>query len=288
MAYLPTVSAAAVLAALWRAVVSAWPRAMLLVAPAVAVCAALGVALDIGLWQQSGRGEFRLPGGAMHDTLQGYVAAPLPAVIGGTSLPARFAAASGEFLCAHGDAVLHASYASYVDSTAALDRRMRCGGRSDLQVGGGAGIALERHWIGMPQRLWRALDAEPVSWIGPLGMGRIVAVSATTATLPLALPGRYPLRDLLLPDAAAFEAELDAPAPSALAASGVLGFFAPVIVEEVRANDIVQPALAATAFVSVYRCAACAPEQPVHWRVRFRAARAELLDLVALAAPVQP
>ena len=288
MAYLPTLAAAAVLAALWRAVVSAWPRAMLLVAPAVAVCAALGVALDIGLWQQSGRGEFRLPGGAMHDTLQGYVAAPLPAVIGGTSLPARFAAASGEFLCAHGDAVLHASYASYVDSTAALDRRMRCGGRSELQVGGGAGIALERHWIGMPQRLWRALDAEPESWVGPIGMGRIVAVSATTATLPLALPGRYPLRDLLLPDAAAFEAELDAPAASALATSGVLGFFAPVIVEEVRANDIVQPALAATAFVSVYRCAACAPEQPVHWRVRFRAARAELLDLVALAAPVQP
>jgi hypothetical protein len=287
MAYLPTLAAAAVLAAVWRGLVSAWPRVVLLVAPAVAVCAALGVALDIGLWQQSSRGEFRLPGGALHDTLQGYVAAPVPAVIGGTSLPARFAAASGDFLCAHGDAVLHASYASYVDSTAALDRRMRCGGRSELQVGGGAGIALERHWIGMPQRLWRELDAEPESWIGPIGIGRIAAVSAATATLPVALPGRYPLRDLLLPDDSAFDAELDAPGASALVVSGVLGFFAPVIVEEVRANDVVQPALAATAFVSAYRCQACAREEPVHWRVRFRATRADLLDVVALAAPVK-
>ena len=126
MAYVPTLAAAAVLAAVWRGLLSAWPRAVLLVAPAVATCVALGLALDIGLWRQASRGEFRLPGGAMHDTLQGYVAAPVPAVIGGTSLPARFAAASGEFLCAHGDAVLHGSYASYVDSTAALDRRMIC------------------------------------------------------------------------------------------------------------------------------------------------------------------
>ena len=139
----------------------------------------------------------------------------------------------------------------------------------------------------MPQRLWRVLDAEPESWIGPIGIGRIAAVSAAAETLPVALPGRYPLRDLLQPDAAAFDAELDAPGASAVVVSGVLGFFAPVIVEEVRANDVVQAALAATAFVSVYRCVACAGEDPVHWRVRFRATRADLLDVVALAAPVK-
>ena len=284
MAYLPTLAAAAVLAAVWRGLLSAWPRAVLLVAPAVAACAALGVGLDIGLWQQSSRGEFRLPGGALHDTLQGYVAAPVPAVIGGTSLPARFAAASGDFLCAHGDAVLHASYASYVDSTAALDRRMRCAGHGELQVGGGAGIAPERHWIGMPQRLWRALQLEPNASIGPFGLGRVAAISASAATLPVAAPGRYPLRELQLPGDPVFEAELDAPAGSALVASGVLGFFAPVIIEEARAGDVVQEAVAATAFVNVYRCATCAETAgTVHWRIRFRAARADLLDVIALA-----
>jgi len=284
MAYLQTLAAAAVLAAVWRGLVSAWPRAALLVVPAVAVCAALGVALDIGLWQQSSRGEFRLPGGALHDTLQGYVAAPLPAVIGGTSLPARFARASGDFLCAHGDGVFHASYASYVDSTAALDRRMRCGGGSELKVGGGAGIALERHWVGLPQRLWRALQLEPEASIGPFGLGRVAAISASTATLPVATAGRYPLRELLLPGDTVFEAELDAPAESALVASGVLGFFAPVIIEEARADEVVQEVLATTAFVNVYRCATCAKTaDTVHWRIRFRAARADLLDVIALA-----
>jgi hypothetical protein len=187
MAYVPTLAAAAVLAAVWRGLLSAWPRAVLLVAPAVATCVALGLALDIGLWRQASRGEFRLPGGALHDTLQGYVAAPVPAVIGGTSLPARFAAASGDFLCAHGDAVLHGSYASYVDSTAALDRRMRCGGGGELQVGGGAGVALERHWVGLPERLWRALQLEPEASIGPFGIGRVAAVSTSALTLPVAL-----------------------------------------------------------------------------------------------------
>jgi hypothetical protein len=219
----------------------------------------------------------------MHDTLQGYIAAPVPPVIGGTSLPARYAAASGEFLCAHGDAVLHATYASYVDSTAALDRRMRCGGDGDLQIGGGADVALERHWLGMPQRLWRALALEPESWIGPIGMRHIAAVAASAATAPVAVADRYPLRELLLPGDTVFEAELDAPAGSAIVASAVLGFFAPVEVEGARANEVVQGAVATTAFVSVYRCAACAADQPVHWRVRFRAARADLLDIVALA-----
>jgi hypothetical protein len=219
----------------------------------------------------------------MHDTLQGYVAAPQPAVIEGTSLPARFAAASGRFLCAHGDAVLHASYASYVDSTAALDRRMRCGGGGELQVGGGAGVALERHWLGMPQRIWRALALEAEISIGPFGMSHVAAVAANAAASPIAAAGRYPLRDLLPPGDATFEAELDAPAGSAVVVSAVLGYFAPVTVEDVRANDAVQAALATTAFVSAYRCAACAPDQPVHWRMRFRAARADLLDAVALA-----
>jgi len=284
MAYLPTLAAAAVLAAIWRGLVSAWPRALPWLAPIVLVCVALGVAIDIGLWRQSSRAEFRLPGGALHDTLQGYVAVPDPAVIGGTSLPARFAAASGDFLCAHGDAVLHASYSSYVDSTAALDRRMRCGGSSELQIGGGAGIARERHWVGMPQRLWRELELEPATWLGPFGLGRVAAISPSAATLPVAAPGRYPLRELLLPDGTAFEAELDAPPGSAVVASAVLGFFAPVIVEEARADNVVQDALATTAFVNVYRCAACAKTaQTVHWRIRFRAARADLLDVIALA-----
>jgi hypothetical protein len=283
MTYVPTLAAAAVLAAVWRGLLSAGPRAVLLAAPAVAVCAALGVALDVGLWNQSSRGEFRLPGGALHDTLQGYVAAPVPAVIGGTSLPARFAAASGDFLCAHGDAVLHASYASYVDSTAALDRRMRCGGRSELQVGGGGGIALGRHWVGLPRRLWRELELEPATWIGPFGLGRVAAISSSAATLPVATPGRYPLRELLLPDGTAFEAELDAPAKSAVIASSVLGFFAPVSIEEAHADEVVQDVLATTAFVNVYRCATCAKTaDTVHWRIRFRAARADLLDVVAL------
>jgi hypothetical protein len=250
----------------------------------VVVCVALGVALDIGLWRQSSRGEFRLPSGALHDTLQRYVPAPVPAVIGGTSLPARFAAASGDFLCAHGDAVLHASYASYVDSTAALDRRMRCGGRSELQVGGGAGVALERHWIGLPQRVWWALQLEPEATIGPFGLGRVAAISASAATLPVATSGRYPLRELLLPGDTVFEAEVDAAPGSALVASGVLGFFAPVIIDEARADDVVQDVLATTAFVNVYRCATCAKAaQPVHWRILFRAARADLLDVVVLA-----
>jgi hypothetical protein len=284
MAYLPTLAAAALLAAVWRGLVSAWPRALMLVAPAVAVCAALGVALDVGLWRQSGRGEFRLPGGALHDTLQGYAAAPVPAVIGGTSLPARFAAASGAFLCAHGDAVLHASYASYVDSTAALDRRMRCGGGGELQIGGGAGAALGRHWVGMPQRLWRELQLDPETSIGPFGLGRAVTISARAATLPVATPGRYPLRELQLPGDTAFETEFDAPPGSAIVASAVLGFFAPVNIDEARADGVVQDALATTAFVSTYRCATCAKEQEmVHWRFRFRAARADLLDVIALA-----
>jgi len=284
MAYLPTLAAAALLAAIWRGLVSAWPRGALLVAPAAAVCVALGVALDIGLWRQSSRAEFRLPGGALHDTLQGYAAASVPAQIGGTSLPARFAAASGDFLCAHGDAVLHASYASYVDSTAALDARMRCDGRSEQQIGGGAGIALERHWVGMPQRLWRELEREPATWIGPFGLGRVAAISSSAATLAVAAPGRYPLRDLLLPEAAVFEAELDAPPGSVVVASAVLGFFAPVIIEEARADNVAQDVLATTAFVDVYRCAACAQTaQSVHWRIRFRAARADLLDIIALA-----
>lgn len=283
MAYLPTLAGAALLAAVWHGLVSAWPRAVPATVLIVAAGVALGVALDIGLWRQSGRGELRLPGGAMHDTLLGYVAAPVPAVIEGTTLPARFAAASGKFLCAHGDAVLHASYAGYVDSTAALDRSMRCGGRGDLQVGGGAGIALERHWLGMPQRMWRALASEPESWIGPIGMSHIAAVSANAATLPVAVAGRYPLREWLLPGDTVFEAELDAPARSAVVVSAVLGFFAPVNVEDVRANGQAQAALATTAFVSAYRCAACASGQPVHWRIRFRAARADLLDAAALA-----
>ncbi len=286
MAYLPTLAAAAVLAAVWRGLVSAWPRAMAWLAPMVVVCVALGVALDIGLWRQSSRGEFRLPGGAMHDTLHGYVAALAPAVIGGTSLPARFAAASGDFLCAHGDAVLHASYASYVDSTAAFDRRMRCGGSSELQVGGGARIALERHWVGLPQRLWRELQIEPEASIGSFGLGRVAAISASAATLPVATPGRYPLREPLLPGDRVFEAELDTPAASAIVASAVLGFFAPVIIEEARADEVVQDALATTAFVNAYRCATCVKtDGTVHWRIRFRAARADLLDVVALAAP---
>jgi len=284
MAYVPTLAAAALLASVWRGLLSAWPRAILLVAPAVATCVALGLALDIGLWRQSSRGEFRLPGGALHDTLQGYVAAPVPAVIGGTSLPARFAAASGEFLCAHGDAVLHGSYASYVDSTAALDGRMRCAGRSELQVGGGAGVALERHWVGLPQRLWRALQLEPETSIGPFGIGRVAAVSTSALTLPVATAGRYPLRELLLPGDTVFEAELDAAPGSALVASGVLGFFAPVSIEEARADDVIEDALATTAFASVYRCTHCAATASnVHWRIRFRAARADLLDVVALA-----
>ncbi|HSE13004.1 MAG TPA: hypothetical protein VLB69_10255 [Rudaea sp.] len=283
MAYLPTLAGAALLAAVWRSLLFAWPRAAPIAALAMALCVVLGVALDVGLWRQSGRGEFRLPGGAMHDTLQGYVAAPAPAVIDGTSLPARFAAASGRFLCAHGNAVLHASYASYVDSTAALDRRMRCGSRGGLQVGGGADIALGRHWLGMPQRIWRALALEPETWIGPFGLSHVVAIGANAATLPVAAAGRYPLRDLLLPGDTTFEAELDAPAGSALVVSAVLGFFAPVVVEDVRVNDAIQPVLATTAFVSAYRCAACAPDQPLHWRIRFRAARADLLDAVALA-----
>ena len=283
MAYLPTLAAAAVLAAVWRGLLSAWPRAVLWIAPMVGACVTLGIALDLGLWNQASRGEFRLPGGALHDTLQGYVAAPVPAVIGGTSLPARFAAASGDFLCAHGDAVLHASYASYVDSTAALDRRMLCGGRSELQIGGGSGIALERHWVGLPQRLWRALELEPELSIGPFGLGHVAAVSASAATLPVAKAGRYPLRDLLLPGDAVFETELDAAPGSAIVASGLLGFFAPVSIEEARADDVIQDTLATTAFVSVYRCARCAATAPaVHWRIRFRAARADLLDLVAL------
>ena len=284
MAYLPTLAAAAVLAAIWRGLASAWPRAVLWLAPIVMVCVALGIALDIGLWRQSGRAEFRLPGGALHDTLQGYVTAPVPAVIGGTSLPARFAAASGDFLCAHGDAVLHASYASYVDSTAALDRRMRCGGRDELQIGGGAGIALEHHWVGLPQRLWSELELEPATWIGPFGLGRVAAISASAATLPVAAAGRYPLRELLLPGATVFEAELNAPPGSVIVASAVLGFFAPVSIDEARADDAVQDARATTAFVNVYRCAACAKTaQTEHWRIRFRAARADLLDIIALA-----
>jgi hypothetical protein len=283
MAYLPTLAGAALLAAVWRSLLSAWPRAVPATALLVAVGIALGIALDIGLWRQSGRGEFRLPGGAMDDTLQGYVATPVPAVIEGTTLPARFAAASGRFLCAHGDAVLHASYAGYVDSTSALDRSMRCGSRGALQVGGGADVALERHWLGMPQRMWRALALDPEAWIGPIGVSHIAAVSANAATLPVAAAGRYPLRGWLLPGDTAFEAELDAPARSAIVLSAVLGFFAPVVIEDVLANGQAQTALAMTAFVSAYRCAACASDQPVHWRIRFRAARADLLDAVALA-----
>lgn len=282
MAYLPALAGAALVAALWHSLLSAWPRAVPMTALAVAICVVLGIALDVGLWRQSGRGEFRLPGGAMHDTLQGYVAAPEPPVIEGTSLPARFAAASGTFLCAHGDAVLHASYASYVDSTAAFDRRMRCGGSGELQVGGGAGVPLERHWLGMPLRMWRALALEPESWVGPFGISRVAAVAANSAALPVAAAGRYPLRDAQPPGDTTFEAELDAPAGSAVVVSAVLGYFAPVIIVDVRANDAVQTALATTAFVSAYRCAACAAGQTVHWRIRFRAARADLLDAVAL------
>ncbi|HZX89281.1 MAG TPA: hypothetical protein VFE67_01465, partial [Rudaea sp.] len=153
-----------------------------------------------------------------------------------------------------------------------------------LQVGGGAGIALERHWVGLPQRLWRALQLEPEASIGPFGLGRVAAISASTATLPVATAGRYPLRELLLPGDTVFEAELDAPAESALVANGVLGFFAPVIIEEARADEVVQEVLATTAFVNVYRCATCAKTaETVHWRIRFRATRADLLDVIALA-----
>jgi len=132
--------------------------------------------------------------------------------------------------------------------------------------------------------LWQELQLEPESAIGPFGLGRVAAVSASAATLPVATPGRYPLRELQLPADTVFEAELDAAPGSALVASGVLGFFAPVSIDEARADDVVQDALATTAFVSVYRCARCAATAPaVHWRIRYRAARADLLDVVALA-----
>lgn len=284
MAYAPTLACAMLLAASWSAVASAGAR----IAPGVwvlaAVCAGLGVSLDVGLWRQSGRGEFLLPGGAMHDTLVGYEPTPAIPLVGGTSLPARFAAASGRFLCTHRDAVLHASYAIYVDGTAGLDQRLMCDGPRDLLIGSGTGRPLEHHWIGLPRRLWQALERQPELWIGSFGMGRPAAVSDKAATMSVSTADRYPQRDLLGPGDEIHTLELDLPAGAALVASSMLGAVAPASIDEVRADGVVQAVAAATAFVSVYDCKTCLSGPPVRWQVKFRAARGDVLDLSGLAA----
>jgi len=284
MAYAPTLACAALLAAGWEALASIAPRVQALVLAAAVAAAGLGVALDAGLWRASGRGEFLLPGGAMHDTLVGYERAPLTPIIGGTSLPARFAAASGRFLCDHREAVLHASYGGYVDGTAALDQRMMCNATRELLIGSGAGIALERHWVGLPQRLWHALGREPERWIGPFGLAHAVAVSPNAMTLAISIADRYPQRDQLPPGNEAYTAELELPAGAALVTSVVLGALGPAIIDEVRADDLLQAPVATTAFVVVYNCTSCqAATAPVHWLVRFRAGRPDVLDVSGLA-----
>ena len=283
MAYAPTLACAALLAAGWDALASIAARAQAAVLALAIAGAGLGVALDAGLWRASARGEFLLPGGAMHDTLVGYERAPATPVIGGTSLPARFAAASGRFLCNHRDAVLHASYGGYVDGTAALDERLMCRVPQTLLIGSGADIPLERHWIGLPQRLWRALGREPDQWVGPFGLAHAVAVSPNAMTLPVSTADRYPLRDLLPPGNEAYTAALELPAGAALVASVVLGAVGPASIVEVRADDVIQDPVAATAFASVYNCTNCRNAGPVHWQVRFRAGRADVLDLAGIA-----
>lgn len=284
MAYVPVCASAALLAASWNVVASVASRGAGFAAAAAIAAAACGIALDAGLWRQSGRGEFLLPGGAMHDTLVGYEPAPGVRVVGGTSLPARDAAASGAFLCAHRDAVLHASYGGYVDASGGLDATLRCGtdAASALRIGGEATVAPDRHFVGLPRRLWRELRREPPFRLGAFGLAHPVAIAVDGAGVSIAPPQRYPPRGAIPAGDAVFTTELDLPAQAALVTSVILGPIGPVRIEQVFADGVAQAPLATTAFVDVYTCKSCTPAATVRWQVRYRAARAGLLDVLGL------
>jgi hypothetical protein len=284
MTYVPICASAALLASAWNLIAGATPRAAGFAIAAAIAAVAGGLALDAGLWRQSGRGEFLLPGGAMHDTLVGYEAAPRVPVVGGTSLPARAAAASGAFLCAHRAAVLHASYGGYVDASGGLDATLRCGAEAtaSLRIGGDAALAPERHFVGLPQRLWRELGREPDMTIGPFGLAHPVAIADDGAAVSIAPPHRYPPRAAIAAGDTVFTTELDLPVQAALVTSAILGPIGPVRIEQVLADGVVQAPLATTAFVDVYACKSCTPDASVRWQVRYRAARAGLLDVLGL------
>jgi hypothetical protein len=283
MAYLPVLSAAALLAAAWRAILSAWPHAIAPVTLAVAFSTLLGVGLDVGLSRMCARGEFSLPG-AMADTMSGYSPPAAVREIGGTSLAARYAPASGRFLCAHPTSILHGSYAGYVDDTGALDARLAC---RQLVVrpslGGGAEVPETLHWIGLPRRLWAALGKNPLLWIGPFGMGHAKVIARTTATLPVADADLYPSREWIGSGDTPYTVEFDAKPTTALIVSNVLRYTAPITIDEVSADGVPQGVLAQTAFVQLYRCAACAGKSAIHWRIRFHALRIDYLDVVGLS-----
>jgi hypothetical protein len=228
------------------------------------------------------RGEFELPAPAMVDVKAGYSAPPANRQVMGTTLAARYASVSGRFLCAHPDAILHGSYAGYVDDTGALDARMACGEKSRRPlIGGGANVAAESHWIGLPRRLWTTLGRTPVEWIGPFGIAHVQALASVTASLPSADPNRYLLRDAIGHGDQHFVVEFDTPRSATVVVSSVLRYFAPVDIDEVTANDVVQRPFAETAFVQLHRCGTC-EQDAVHWRIRYRAARSDTLDVLRL------
>lgn len=127
----------------------------------------------------------------------------------------------GQVLCRLDRASLHGHLAYVVDKSLALGALLECGRRPAATLA--AGEAGE-HLFGMTRAFWRAIDASPACWIGPLGLGKAtplrsragLAIADGRTYLPRTPSGAAPQRATL---------EHEAPAGSAIMLTNVLGAY---------------------------------------------------------------
>ena len=202
-------------------------------------------------------------------------------------MPAYALGASGDRLCATPDAAVHGVLAVHLLHDYAIEARLACGDVSRLRLGG-KGDTGTTHWAGVSRTIADALQLPVDVWLGPIGIAPVVQVIQPATGVPIPSLQQYPPATDLNDPRPPGTVEFDAASDEIVIVTNMYFTFSSEPVIEATANGMPVPASARDQVASAYRCARCGHHAPVHWRLAITAPALDRIDIVTIAARVEP
>ena len=246
----------------------------------VGIVLALHVATVGGIARTIASGHVAVPVVSRLDVKQDDPSAP-PAE---PWLPAYAVDASGALLCAQSrPVVLHGTYAFLEDMYLGLDHRLHCGAR-DVRLTG-ALPADATHLVGLALPLWAALDWQPPTRLGGLGVAPVARVLGPDAGFAIPDGSVYPPHRIGAGPDAKRTLEARVPGDQTLVVSLPYALWMPAPTLRVTADGRIASPLARDAVSAVYVCRDCPAGAPVAWRVEIESVAPDRVDVVTVAPP---
>lgn len=174
---------------------------------------------------------------------------------------------------------IHGHLASLVDVSFAIGARRACGRIDQIALGGPTPPG-HRARIGLSADASDALGLPRPTWTEGLRLFDVTQLHAASESMPIVAAGRYPRRDLSHFTPRRFTIEVRSRGSDVVALAWRGAFHLPIAIHAVDAGGHRVAAAYEDAALWLYRCAECAPDREVDWRIELDAVPS-LIDVVA-------